>query len=182
MDVELYRTFLAVALVSGLSWATPQLIRLAQIDPFYAALPRRSLLGIGMPVLFRPPTRPRGARAPAADPPWPRRDGGPHVGGRGGCKVGCWGGGWRGGRHGVRRAGAAPRDRGPRGSRARATPAAPGGCPGLQRAGRCPPGAGAPCGSCCGTSAARRSSSRGATRAPPPASPVRAARTNAAPP
>lgn len=47
------RTFLAVALVSGLSWATPQLIRIEQIEPFYAAIAGGSLMGIGMLVLFR---------------------------------------------------------------------------------------------------------------------------------
>lgn len=47
------RTFIAVALVSGLSWATPRLVRIEAIDPIYAAIAGGSLMGIGMLVLFR---------------------------------------------------------------------------------------------------------------------------------
>lgn len=47
------RTFIAVCLVSAMSWATPQLIRIDSIDPLYAAIAGGCLMGLGMLVLFR---------------------------------------------------------------------------------------------------------------------------------
>lgn len=47
------RTFVAVGLVSGFTWATPGWIRIEAVQPIYAALAGGSLMGLGLLALFR---------------------------------------------------------------------------------------------------------------------------------
>jgi uncharacterized membrane-anchored protein YitT (DUF2179 family) len=47
------RTFVAVGLVSALTFATPAWIRIETLDPVYAALAGGSLMGLGLLALFR---------------------------------------------------------------------------------------------------------------------------------
>lgn len=47
------RTFIAVGLVSALTFATPGWIRIEAVDPLYAALAGGSLMGLGLLALFR---------------------------------------------------------------------------------------------------------------------------------
>jgi uncharacterized membrane-anchored protein YitT (DUF2179 family) len=47
------RTFVAVGMVSGLTWATPGWIRIDAVDPLYAALAGGSVMGLGLLALFR---------------------------------------------------------------------------------------------------------------------------------
>jgi uncharacterized membrane-anchored protein YitT (DUF2179 family) len=47
------RTFVAVGLVSALTFATPGWIRIEAVDPVYAALAGGSLMGLGLLALFR---------------------------------------------------------------------------------------------------------------------------------
>jgi uncharacterized membrane-anchored protein YitT (DUF2179 family) len=47
------RTFVAVGLVSALTFATPGWIRIETLDPVYAALAGGSLMGLGLLALFR---------------------------------------------------------------------------------------------------------------------------------
>ncbi|MDH5708160.1 MAG: YitT family protein, partial [Hylemonella sp.] len=49
----LYKTMLAVALLSVMTELTPRFIRLDAVDPLYAALVGGVLLGVGFLILFR---------------------------------------------------------------------------------------------------------------------------------
>lgn len=47
------RTFAAVALISALSWLTPEWIGIAHVKPLYAAVAGGGLMGMGLLILFR---------------------------------------------------------------------------------------------------------------------------------